>query len=252
MNIRDLSGPVPELVPAGAVMVVTARTATATHHARALEAQALALAAPVVKVDNAEDQAVAVKAQAALASYVKAINRAADEAKGPLNDLRAKIIALNKELIAKVDAEGNRIGRLISDFQIAEQNRVAALRRLQDSRTTILEAELDQKLAQAGSVDEQEAIKEQYRDELAAQAKPIEPARAAGQVVKEDWSVQIVDIWLLARAHPGCVNLEPRMSDIKALLNAGVKVAGVRAEKVVKASVRLRQAPAIDINPAPA
>ncbi len=63
------------------------------------------------------------------------------------------------------------------------------------------------------------------------------PIRAEGQRVREEWNVTVTDIWMLARVHPGCVKIEPRLSEIKELLDAGVKVAGILAKKEIKAGV---------------
>jgi len=209
-----------------------------------MEDQALACASTVLAVTDARTQQMAVSAQTELARYVKAVHAAAEAAKKPLNEIRAKIIALDKELVAKAEAEGARVGALIADFQIAEETRLAALRRLRDAEASKLEAEQDKRLSEANSVAEQDAIRDEFRAELAAQAPPVEPVRVPGQVIKEDWEIQVFDIWLLARAMPSAVKIEPRLSEIKSLLNAGVKVPGVNAVKKTVAGVRLAPQPA--------
>jgi hypothetical protein len=225
------------------VVSISDRDVRATNLARNMEAEALALAAPVLSCANAQEQTVAVQAQTELARYVKAVHAAAEAAKKPLNELRSKIIAMDKELVAKAEAEGARVGQLLADFDIAEQTRVAALRRLQTLEATKLEQEQDKRLSEANSVAEQDAIRDEFRDELAAAAPPVEPIRAPGQVVKEEWEIQVSDIWLLARAMPSCVKMEPRLSEIKSLLNAGIKVPGVTAVKKIVAGVRLAPQP---------
>ena len=56
--------------------------------------------------------------------------------------------------------------------------------------------------------------------------------------------------WLKAAdvAHPVCVKIEPRLSEIKNLLDAGVKVSGVTAKREIKAGVTSGKVrPAIDV-----
>jgi hypothetical protein len=57
----------------------------------------------------------------------------------------------------------------------------------------------------------------------------------------------VSDIWTLARAHPGCVEIKPRLFEIRQLLDAGAKVAGVTANKITKVSVRSVGARALDV-----
>jgi hypothetical protein len=220
------------------------RTALATEAVKVWEFKVLDEASAVTSCNSAAEQAIAVRAQTSLAQYVKAVDNAGEAIKKPLNEIRSKVIALNKELVAAADQQGQRIGSLIADFQICEQNRVAALRRLQDQQATILEQEQDKRLAEANSVAEQDQIRDEFRAELAAQAPPVEPIRAPGQVVKQQWSVEVTDIHTLYRCHPNCCSLKPLLNEIKFLLDQGISVKGVRAEKVTVASVRLAPQPA--------
>jgi hypothetical protein len=104
---------------------------------------------------------------------------------------------------------------------------------------TILEAqqaEIDRQkaLAEAKSHEELDRIQAEAsrrQSEIAAQPV-IEPARATGQRVVTDWEVTVADVWALARAHPMCVTITPRIGEIKTLLKAGQKVAGVVAKEI--------------------
>lgn len=64
---------------------------------------------------------------------------------------------------------------------------------------------------------------------------------------RHDWEVTVTDVWLLAKSHPGCVKIEPRISEIKSLLNNGVKVAGVNAVRIQKSGVRLKAVKTVEI-----
>ncbi len=105
-------------------------------------------------------------------------------------------------------------------------------------------------LSEAASHAELDRINKSHSDAMAAIAErpKYEPVRAAGQRVQEDWEITVSDIWLLAKAHPSCVRIEPLPGEIKTLIKAGVKVAGVVAKPIVKAGVsRGRQVAAIDV-----
>lgn len=144
-----------------------------------------------------------------------------------------------RQRIAAQEAEVARLAREAKSK--AEQ---AALERQR------IELERQKALAEAKSHDDLDRINAQASNAQAALAEQpkYEPVRAQGQRVKEEWSVEVTDIWMLARAHPACVKIEPRLTEIKSLLDAGVKVAGVRAEKVVKAGVMAgRQLAAIEV-----
>lgn len=139
----------------------------------------------------------------------------------------------------KLEAEAAELARAQADAKNAEDRaRCEAAR---------LELEKQQALALAQSHEQLDAINEAH-DRAVADLPVAAPVRAEGQRVREEWAITVSDIWLLAKAHPTCVKIEPRLSEIKSLLDAGVKVAGVTATREIKAGVtggRVR--PAIDV-----
>ena len=74
-----------------------------------------------------------------------------------------------------------------------------------------------------------------------------EPVRAQGQRVASDWEVVVTDIHKLYRAHANCVELKPRLGEIKNLLKMGVTVQGITARPIIKAGVRVTQPMTIDV-----
>jgi multidrug efflux pump subunit AcrA (membrane-fusion protein) len=160
---------------------------------------------------------------------------------------------------------------LISDFADSERKRAQAEAvRIEAERRQAEEAALQARLAEEKRVREEAEVRlraakdasdrariedeakaaverakaEQERaqrlaDERAAMDRQMHaPAVAQGQSVRTEWQLDIVDIWALARAHPACVTITPRLSEIKALLDAGAKVVGVSAKRVTIAGVR--------------
>ncbi len=68
---------------------------------------------------------------------------------------------------------------------------------------------------------------------------PQDAARVDGQRIANDWEIEVVDVHTLYRCHPNCVELKPRLSEIKNLLKIGATIQGIRALAVVKSSVKL-------------
>lgn len=72
------------------------------------------------------------------------------------------------------------------------------------------------------------------------ESRPIAMTRVNGQVTKTDWEITVLNPWELAKFHPDCVKIEPLLTPIKAALNEGRTVKGIRAEKITRAGVRVR------------
>lgn len=139
--------------------------------------------------------------------------------------------------LAKLEEERRR---LAEEAAMADAARRAEIAKLEAETKRQLE------LAAAASAEKQDAINESF-NRANASIPVVAPVRASGQVVKEDWEITVTDIWALARAHPMCVEITPRLSEIRALLDARIKVSGVDAKRVTKASVRTTTSKAITI-----
>ena len=203
--------------------------------------QALVASALVCKVDDDASNAVAVQAHQELAGVERAIEKARKACKEPILDLGRSIDRVAEEAKAELRDETFRIGKLTADWAALQ---AAKLRAAQEAaRVELAEAErLKQAaLANATSHEEQERIKEDAeRAAYKASQKVLaaQPTRAEGQVVKTDWSITIVDLIALSRAHPSCVKIEAKLMEIKSLLNQGIEVVGVQAVKVTTSGVR--------------
>lgn len=156
-------------------------------------------------------------------------------------------------LMATQLAEQAEAQRKISEAANAKERarleKEAAARKEQQERDAI-ELKRQQELAAANTHAALDAANERASNAQAAVfAAPVTaPVKAAGQTVKAEMEITVTDIWLLARAHPGCVKIEPRISEIKALLTAGVKVAGVTTKEVFKAgALSSKQQAAIEV-----
>lgn len=211
-----------------------------TDAAVAMKNSAWETAAAITQVGNADDQTQAVEAQSGIARVLKLVEGAREAAKKPALEFGRRVDAAAKLFIVELKDEELRLARLLGDFQTLELAKTRAAEAARNKALAELEREKAAALAQAQSHDELDQINDDFTNR-AIDISPglIGPAKAQGQVVSQDWEIIVTDIWTLARAHPACVKIEPRLSTIKELLKLGVKVAGVNAQPITKSSVRL-------------
>lgn len=219
-----------------------------SERAQALKDEALEKAALIGRVTCSEEQRGAVDAQKALAFIRTAVEKARKAAKErPLAYGRA-IDEKAKEFVREIGEEDLRIAHLIADFQALEQARIRAAQQAENERLTQLERDRAKELAEAKTFEEVDRVQEHYNTLAQQESTPMpEVAKVEGQIVRHDWDITVTDIWLLARGHPSCVKIDPRLSEIKSLLDAGVKVSGVKAERIIKAQVRVNSVKAIEV-----
>lgn len=211
-----------------------------------LRDNALATSALVGKVTNADEQVIAVGAQALLHSVTSAVEKARKECKEPAIEFGRRIDGAAKKFVAEIKDEETRIAALVGSFQQLEQARVRAEEAARNEKLLALEREKAQAMAKATSHEAMDAIAEHYNAK-AADIPVAAPARVEGQRVVQDWEIVVTDAWLLARAHPACVEIVPRILEIKNLLKAGVKPAGVQATPISRSSVRGGSQKVIDV-----
>lgn len=225
-------------------------TVSFTDGALALKESILANTGLIAHVNDGDEQKVAVAAQQDLAGLLNRAEKARKAAKEPVLQFGRAIDDAAKVFCRELKEEQVRLAELVGSFQQLEQKRIEAARRAENERLSALERERARALAEAKTMDEVDAVQEQFDRKTRDAAPPVEaitPARVEGQRIHEEWNITVTDIWLLAKAHPACVKIEPRLSEIKTLLNAGVKVAGVTATRELRASVLANSRAAIDV-----
>jgi len=226
----------------------TALTVTYTTEAIALKESALALSGVVGKVTNAEENASAVAAQAELHKIRTLAEKARKAAKEPVLEYGRKIDGAAREFDAELLEEMTRVSKLIGDFQTLEQAKARASEQLRQQELDKIERDKAGAIAKATSHEQVEAIQERANQEAQQfTAAPSVPIRADGQVVKTDWSIIVENQYDLAKYHPNCVTITPKLTEIKAMLNEGMTLRGIKAEKVVKASVRVTTQKAVEV-----
>jgi hypothetical protein len=207
----------------------------------ALKDGALSSSALVAKVSNESEQAVAVAAQIELKKVATLFEDARVEITAPLLKAQREIKAKVDVHKAELTEELNRVSRLVGDFQQLELAKIRAAEAAKQAELTRIEQEREAALAKANSFEERAAIQERAEMKVAEAQQPVfvPAARAAGQRVSEEWEIESVDVHRLYKSYPNCLDLKPRLSEIKILLNQGITLPGVKATKGIKAGIRL-------------
>lgn len=211
-----------------------------TSSALAMREAAMEQAALIGRVSNGAEQEQAVAAQRELRNVIKLAEDSRKKIKEPVLEYGRKIDNVAREFRADLETEELRLAQLIGDFQTLELQRIRAEEAARNTELDRLERDRQAALSQVTTHAEADRINEQFCAVTKDLPTPT-PVRAEGQLIRQEWKIEVTDIWSLARAHPLCVRIEPRLSEIKQLLDAGATVTGVRAEKVVMAGVRVQK-----------
>lgn len=212
-----------------------------TTEAEELKGAALSEASLIRAVENPTAQTLAVSAQRAVRQVLDLAEKARVEFKAPHLSRCREIDSLHKEWTAGLRAESLRLGAALGTYQTFAERQLAHTINSHKAQLTALERERESLMGQARTDDERGRIMEEYAQQVRDLGPMPETPRAEGQVVTSDWDLEVFDVHLLAAAHPGCVDIKPRLAEIKACLNSGATLAGVRATRVTKSTVRLEK-----------
>jgi hypothetical protein len=224
-------------------------TASVHEEALALKNEALAVGALIGKVTKSAEQADAVAAQTKIRELIVLVEKSRKDIKAPVIELGKKIDAAATQFTSELVQEATRLGSMVSDYAALELQRQRAAEAARQAEASKLERERMAALAQVKSHDEADAVQAHFNAKAQEVATPpAEATRAAGQVVKEDIEITVINPYDLARYHPNCVDITPRLVEIKMLISNGITVKGITFKKVVKSTVRLGAAKAaIDV-----
>lgn len=206
-----------------------------------LKAQALENCALLNRCESPADQVELVNAQKYLKGVLSAVEKGRKDAKQPILDAGRMLDELVAKEVAELNDEGNRVARLVNDYQERERIKAAAAQALLQKQIDEEERKKNELLKNATTIAEADQIRDESSQRVAvAQQKQAAaaPPQVRGQSVRDEWEITIVNPFKLAQFHPQCVEVTPRLSEIKILLNQGISVNGVTAKKVVKSSVR--------------
>jgi colicin import membrane protein len=160
------------------------------------------------------------------------------------NERKAREEAAAKERAIREQAERERLAaeeeakRKQEEFAKSPEGiqQAEEFRKKQEAERAEREAREAEQLKRAR--DQEEARVRAERERAALQAQAHAARQASGQVVREDWEINIIDAKALGLAYPDCVEFKPRLTEIKSKLNAGLSLPGVTARRVTKSSVR--------------
>lgn len=195
LALRDFGG-VPEISP----------------DAQELKKQALALSIPITKVENDQEQALAVNALQALKAITRGMEATRKAVKAPVLELGKKIDAVAAEFITEVDREEMRISGMVNHHQKtllrlkreAEEAEAAKQReaqRLADEAERLRkEAEVKPELAPQAAEAQEKAFDAQMAGELTGGTVAI--MKPKGLVVKSRLNFQIEDAIVFSQAYP--------------------------------------------------
>lgn len=99
------------------------------------------------------------------------------------------------------------------------------------------DARIEAVAAQTAALTQQ--IEEKAADAAYVAARPIEATHVAGQRKATGWKIEIVDVYMLAKFRPDLVEFKPKLGEIKAALNEGQEIRGIKAEREYTSGVRL-------------
>lgn len=191
--------------------------------------------------DFADELEAEARRIAGLTGGYAALKKAKQEAAEAAARLEQERIAreqfMEQQRLAREAAEAQR---KLDDEAAALAKQAAAAKNAEEAaKAEQLRIDLERRKAQAEaeSLEKFDALAEDASRKVAQVIVPVAP-KLEGQVIRTDWEIEVTDIWALVRAHPGCVKVEPRLTEIKSILNAGGTVAGVRATKKVTTSTR--------------
>ncbi len=220
--------------------------------------------ATIITVTTPVTQKAAVEAARAIASLLKAVETSRKEAKAPVLDLGQRIDATAKEFIKDVLAEEARLKRLLTDYEIeqrrlameaerkrqeeerklraAEEARLAEIRRREEAaRRDAMMAETEaQRIAaeraQAAAVAERVAA---AAARTVVAPVPIQPVKAAGTIVRDEWNFEVTDLAAFAAAHPELVEITVKRAAVLQKIRAGCRqLAHTRIFEETKVGVR--------------
>jgi hypothetical protein len=240
-KIDKRTAPAP-VIPDNAMVVHNASTMSIfiPPKALALKKSTLKLAAKIEAVTDAKSNEKAVEIQTIIAGILKEAETVRVEAKKPILD-RGKIIDNQiKEFIKELGEANWRLGRLTGEWRQLEDKRMAAEQAKANEELSRLERERAEATTKVQSVEELDAVNEQFDERAKAAQAPVvaAPAKVTGQTVRTEIKLEVFDINALYLKYPGCVRMEPNLTAIKALLDAKIQLPGVRSWTETVGTVR--------------
>lgn len=215
--------------------------------------EVLAFAKLVTVVKSNDDQQWAIDALDAVNTLLRAVEAQREEIKRPVLlygkkiDETAKGFREDRSGVESLSAAKLRIERLLSDWVSLQNARIRAEQQCFNNNLLALEQEREAKIAKATSIEEVDAIREEYCIKVAEMGPQPSLEKAEGQINKSDVDIVVEDVHLLARMHPNLVTITPKKQEIKDAIKAGVKISGVRWTPIVRVQTKVKKEKALTV-----
>lgn len=170
-----------------------------------------------------------------------------EAAERQVREAREAADKLAREATNKKEREAAEKARIFSENK-AEQFRIEALNAAIEAKAG--KERQDAILAQqaAAAAAQTAAIEDKAGDAAYIASRPVEITKVAGQRQSTNWVITVEQPFVLAKWHPDLVDIKPRLGDIKAALNEGREIKGIKAEREHVSGVRVPTAiKAIDV-----
>lgn len=156
----------------------------------------------------------------------------------------AKTKAAREAAARRAAEEQARIEREAKDREEAERARIAA--------EAEAKAKAERERIEQEAAERAKAEQERSAQEIESLGPMSAPVRADGQTSKPVWLFEVVDVWTLARMHPGLVEITPRKQQINEVIASmsaagDPKIAGLRIWQDVQVGVRAARTKTIDV-----
>lgn len=200
-------------------------------------------AAQVESVTKPSEQQQAVTVMRQIKEHISAVATARTSLSRPLDSAKALLIQLERDHIAPLEAEQDRLERLLTAFTATERDRVAAQDELRRNEIARKVAELDRKIEEARALEEAATDEISLNAALTAEVEahyargnlyrsmamaPATPAKVSGVFTNRVMEYEVVDVLALFKARPDLCRLEPNASAIREKCAPGVEIPGLR------------------------
>jgi len=206
----------------------------------------LSMSGVIGAVRNEAEQKHAVEIQMAAAKLLKAAESTRKDVLKPYNEVTDAVNRTFREFVKDLVEEKDRLGMLIGNYAAAEDAKAMAAQAAVMKELSEMEKAREEEVAKATNVEDIDAIRERYARQAAALSSKV-PNRAEGQRVISDWVIKVENLHLLYSVAPQCVELKPKLATIKEMLDVGIQLKGIKAERKVTSTVRVKKETAVEV-----
>lgn len=214
------------------------------------EAQELiSLAKSICSCSSSKEQQAAVDTAAKIRRFTKTVRAAGKEIRDAVRErILNRVLSIETELCSPLDAEQERLERLVAEAVRRERLRVEQERRRAEELQRRAEEEAAKAAALASSMKSEEELEQALAAETAAQQlatqatalASITPNKPKGAAVRRVLRWEVTDIHALYKARPDLVDLRPKAQAIQATCDPALPVPGLKLwyedQVVVRAS----------------